>query len=233
MYVKFKVKGTSNEYFVAWTTTPWTLPGNVGLAVHSSAQYVQVELSGEKLWFAKDLAPEGLKVIKSVKGSELVGLTYEPLFNFLPVGEQKSYVVVAADFVTMDDGTGIVHTAAIYGEDDYVLSVKEGLPTIPMLDDQGKFLDFVTPLAGQFYTKSQDWVIKDLESRNLMFQSGMTMHSYPFCYRCGTALYYNAIPAWFINIQKIHKAVIYALHFIITVFPHALRRGSADCRHCC
>ena len=208
VYVKFRVKDVENEYFVAWTTTPWTLPGNVGLAVNPSSDYVQVESATEKLWFAKNLAPTELKVLKEVKGSELVGLSYEPLFNFLPVGEQKSYVVVAADFVTLDDGTGIVHTAAIYGEDDYVLSVKEGLPTIPMLDDQGKFLEFVTPLAGQYYTKTQAWVIEDLTSRNLMFKSEMTSHSYPFCYRCGTALYYNAIPAWFINIQKIKPDLI-------------------------
>ncbi len=205
VYVKFRVKGTKDEYYVAWTTTPWTLPGNVGLAVHPSADYVQVESNGEKLWFAKDLAPKKLKILTTVKGSELVGLTYEPLFNYLPVGEQKSYVVVAADFVTLDEGTGIVHTAAIYGEDDYVLSVKEGLPTIPMLDDQGKFLDYVTPLAGQYYLKTQEWIINSLMENGLMFKSTTTTHSYPFCYRCGTALYYNAIPAWFINIQKIKK----------------------------
>jgi isoleucyl-tRNA synthetase len=224
VYVKFKVKGVDNECFVAWTTTPWTLPGNVGLAVNPKVEYVQVESGSEKLWFAKDLAPAELKVLKTVKGTELVGMSYEPLFNFLPVGDQKSYVVVSADFVTTDDGTGIVHTAAIYGEDDYVLSVKEGLPTIPMLDDQGKFLDFVTPLAGQFYTKSQEWVITDLESRNLMFKSGMTSHSYPFCYRCGTALYYNAIPAWFINIQKI-KSDLVAQNESIAWYPEFLKKG--------
>ncbi len=224
VYVKFRVKNVENEYFVAWTTTPWTLPGNVGLAVNPSADYVQVESGEEKLWFAASLAPSDLKVLKSVKGNELVGLSYESLFNFLPVGEQKSYVVVGADFVTMDDGTGIVHTAAIYGEDDYVLSIKEGLPTIPMLDDQGKFLDFVTPLAGQYYTKSQPWVIEDLTKRNLMFKSEMTTHSYPFCYRCGTALYYNAIPAWFINIQKIKPDLI-KQNEKINWYPGFLKKG--------
>ena len=224
VYVKFKVKGTDNEYFVAWTTTPWTLPGNVGLAVNPSVDYVQVESAGDKLWFAASLAPKELKVLKLLKGIELVGLTYEPLFNFLPVGDQKSYVVVSADFVTTEDGTGIVHTAAIYGEDDYVLSVKEGLPTIPMLDDQGKFLDFVTPLAGQYYAKTQDWVIEDLTGRNLMFKSEMTSHSYPFCYRCGTALYYNAIPAWFINIQKI-KPELSKQNESINWYPGFLKEG--------
>ncbi len=224
VYVKFKVKDTQNEYFVAWTTTPWTLPGNVGLAVNPKADYVLVKSGDDKLWFAQDLAPKDLKVLKSVKGTQLVDMTYEPLFNFLPVGDQKSYVVVSADFVTLDDGTGIVHTAAIYGEDDYVLSVKEGLPTLPMLDDQGKFLDFVTPLAGQYYAKTQEWIINDLTSRNLMFKSEMTTHSYPFCYRCGTALYYNAIPAWFINIQKI-KPDLVQQNESIAWYPGFLKKG--------
>jgi len=225
VYVKFKVVGKSNEYLVAWTTTPWTLPGNVGLAVNPTAQYVQVASGNEKLWFAKDLAPQDLKVLNTVKGVDLVGLTYEPLFSYLPVsGYKKSFVVCSADFVTLEDGTGIVHTAAIYGEDDYQLAVKEGLPTVPMLDDQGKFLDFVTPLAGQYYTKSQDWIIQDLESRGLMFKSGMTTHSYPFCYRCGTALYYNAIPAWFINIQKIKPDLIKQNEHI-NWYPNFLKKG--------
>jgi isoleucyl-tRNA synthetase len=224
VYVKFKVVGKENEYFVAWTTTPWTLPGNVGLAVNPEATYVQVESGSDQLWFAKELAPSELKVLRSVKGADLVGLSYEPIFNFLPVKDQKSYVVCAADFVTLEDGTGIVHTAAIYGEEDYKLAVKEGLPCIPMLDDQGKFLDFVTPLAGQYYTKSQDWVIKDLEGRGLMFKSGMTTHSYPFCYRCGTALYYNAIPAWFINIQKLKPEMVKE-NEKINWYPEFLKHG--------
>lgn len=224
LYVKFPVVGRQDEYFVAWTTTPWTLPGNVGLAVKSDAEYVLVESGNDKLWFAADLAPKELTVLKKCKGSELVGLSYMPLFDFLPVGEQKAYVVIPADFVSMEDGTGIVHTAAIYGEDDYRVSVAEGLPTIPMLDDQGKFLPFVTPLAGQFYEKVAPWVIGDLESRGLMYKSEMTTHSYPFCYRCGTALYYNAIPAWFIDIQKI-KPELTKQNEAINWYPDFLKHG--------
>ncbi|MEI8232325.1 MAG: isoleucine--tRNA ligase [bacterium] len=229
VYVKFRLTGKENEYIVAWTTTPWTLPGNVGLAVNPVATYVQVEEKGELLWLAESLAEKVLghaPVIKqTLKGDKLVGLTYEPLFAFLPVKEsKKSYVVCSADFVTLDDGTGIVHTAAIYGEDDYQLAVKEGLPCVPMLDDQGKFLDFVTPLAGQYYLKTQPWVIEDLTARNLMFKSEMTTHSYPFCYRCGTALYYNAIPAWFINIQKL-KPDLVEQNKLINWYPGFLKEG--------
>ncbi len=225
VFVKFRVQNVENEYFVAWTTTPWTLPGNVGLAVNPTADYVQVQSGSDKLWFAKDLSPSDLKVLKTVKGAELVGMSYEPLFDFLPVTDfAKSYVVCSADFVTLEDGTGIVHTAAIYGEDDYQLALYEGLPTVPMLDDQGKFLDFVTPLAGQFYAKTQSWIIDDLTSRNLMYKSEMTTHSYPFCYRCGTALYYNAIPAWFINIQKI-KQDLTVQNQDINWYPGYLKQG--------
>ena len=222
--VKFKKKGSENEYFVAWTTTPWTLPGNVGLAVNPNVPYVQVKNGDELLWFAEARAPKELEVLKSVKGSELVGESYEPLFSYLPVGDQKAFVIIPADFVSMEDGTGIVHTAAIYGEDDYRVSVEEGLPTIPMLDDQGHFLDFVTDLKGQYYLKTQKWIIEDLTTRNLVYKSEMTSHSYPFCYRCGTALFYNALPAYFINIQKIKKDLSIA-NESINWYPSFLKNG--------
>lgn len=222
--VKFKKTGTEHEYFVAWTTTPWTLPGNVGLAVNPKEVYVQVEKDSELLWFAKARAPKELKVLKEIKGSELVGMSYEPLFTYLPVEDQKSFVIIPADFVSMEDGTGIVHTAAIYGEDDYRVSVEEGLPTIPMLDDQGHFLDFVTDLKGQYYLKTQKWIIENLENRGLVYKSEMTTHSYPFCYRCGTALFYNALPAYFINIQKLKKDLSKA-NQDINWYPAFLKNG--------
>lgn len=224
LHVKFKKTNTKNEYFVAWTTTPWTLPGNVGLAVNPEAVYVQVEKDGELLWFAQELAPKDLKVVKKAEGKDLVGSTYEPLFNYLPVGKQKAYTIIPADFVSMEDGTGIVHTAAIYGEDDYRVSVAEGLPTIPMLDEQGHFLPFITDLAGQYYLKTQSWIIESLKGRGLIYQSGMTTHSYPFCYRCGTALFYNALPAYFINIQKIKEELSNA-NESINWYPSFLKHG--------
>ena len=222
--IKFKKTGSTNEYFVAWTTTPWTLPGNVGLAVNPSVTYVQVKNGDELLWFAEARAPKELEVIKSVKGSELVGSSYEPLFSYLPTEGRNAYVIIPADFVSMEDGTGIVHTAAIYGEDDYRVSVEQGLPTIPMLDDQGHFLDFVTDLKGQYYLKTQKWIIENLSSRNLVYKSEMTSHSYPFCYRCGTALFYNALPAYFINIQKLKNDLSIA-NQSINWYPSFLKNG--------
>lgn len=210
LYAKFKRKGTDNEYFVAWTTTPWTLPGNVALAVDVSADYVKVRRDDEFLWVAAKrldvLKGEG-EIGQTVKGSELVGAEYEPLYTYMPTEGKKAHYILPADFVSLDDGSGIVHTAAIFGEDDYKLAEKMDLPRVPTLDDQGKFLDFVEPLKGVFYKKAEQWVIDDLASRNLVFRAEKITHSYPLCYRCSTPLYYNAVPAWFINVQQLKPAL--------------------------
>src|SRR5258708_2221571 len=138
-YVKFKIKGGTNEYFLAWTTTPWTLPGNVGLAVQPEADYSQMEVHGELIWVAKEKAAHIAKlrdihhpeIIKTVKGKELVGIEYEPLYTYMPLGNKKAHYTMSADFVSLTDGTGIVHTAAIYGEDDYKLAQEHDLPCVP------------------------------------------------------------------------------------------------------
>jgi isoleucyl-tRNA synthetase len=229
VYIKFRSTENPKEYFVAWTTTPWTLIGNVALAVDASAEYIQVEYQGELLWIAKKLQEkvfnnEKVVVKQTLKGEKLVGKQYEPLFTYMPTEGKKSHYVAAADFVTMEDGTGIVHTAAIYGEDDYRLAQQLDLPCVPTLDDQGRFLDFVEPLKGVFYKKSEDWVIEDLTKRNLMYAAEKTTHSYPFCYRCSTPLYYNAVPAWFINIQKMKKDLVNQ-NEKINWFPGFLKHG--------
>ncbi|HZZ98581.1 MAG TPA: isoleucine--tRNA ligase, partial [Candidatus Saccharimonadia bacterium] len=229
VYVKFKVKGKENVYIVAWTTTPWTLIGNVGLAVDPKAEYVEVEHDGEKLWVAEKLATKlfgktKLEINQKVKGSELVGVEYESLYSYMPLDGKKAHYVAAADFVSLEDGTGIVHTAAIYGEDDYKLALELDLPRVPTLDDQGRFLDFVEPLKGVFYKKSEQWVIEDLTARNLMFRAEKTTHSYPFCYRCGTPLYYSAVPAWFIDVQKM-KGDLIKQNEDINWYPGFLKHG--------
>lgn len=228
VYVKFRKKGTSNEYFVAWTTTPWTLIGNVALAVSEKADYVQVAVGDELLWVSKSrkadvLGKEG-KIVKTVHGKELVGAEYESLYTYMPLEGKKAHYIAGADFVSLEDGTGIVHTAAIFGEDDYRLAVEIDLPRVPTLDDQGKFFDFVTPLAGVFYKKAEAWVVDDLTKRNLMYKAEKTVHSYPFCYRCETPLYFNAIPAWFIDIQKI-KPHLTATNERINWYPDHLKHG--------
>ena len=214
-YVKFKIKDSKDEFLVAWTTTSWTLIGNVAVAVDEKATYVEVSWNKEKLWVAKKLVEkvfkttnEKLSILSEKKGGELVGIEYEPLYEYMPLENKKAYYVVPADFVSLEEGTGIVHTAAIFGEDDYKLAQKQNLPCVATLDDQGKFLPFVKPLAGVFYKKAEGWIIEDLTSRNFVFRSEKTNHSYPFCYRCNTPLYFNAIPAWYINIQRIKPHLV-------------------------
>jgi len=225
VFIKFKLEPkdlstkNENEYFVAWTTTPWTLPGNVGLAVNKDAEYVQVEYENELLWVALELVEKvfenkEFKVLKTVKGEELVGKHYQPLFPYVnpqtPGAKNKpnAWSVLAADFVSMEDGTGIVHTAAIFGEDDYALALEKDLPLVPTLSEEGKFLPFVELVAGKFYKGGEKLINADLTKRGLMFKEAKITHSYPFCYRCSTPLYYNAVPAWFINVQKIKNNLI-------------------------
>lgn len=227
LFVKFKRKGTDNEYFAAWTTTPWTLPGNVALAVDVTADYVKVRRNDEFIWVAAKrlevLKGEG-EIGQTVKGEALVGAEYEPLYSYMPTEGKKAHYIVAADFVSLDDGTGIVHTAAIFGEDDYKLAQKMDLPCVPTLDDQGRFLDIVEPLKGVFYKKGEQWVIDDLTSRNLVLRAEKMMHSYPMCYRCATPLYYNAVPAWFINVQQL-KPELAAQNEKINWYPEHLKYG--------
>lgn len=232
LYVKFRRKDAPNEYFLAWTTTPWTLPGNVGLAVLPDAEYSLFAVGEEQFWVAKDKVAELAKmhdihhpeVLKTVKGSELDGLEYEPLFDYMPLDGKKAHYVMTADFVSLTDGTGIVHTAAIYGEDDYALAQAKNLPCVPTLDDEGKFFDFVTPVAGMFYKKSEPILIDELAHRGLVYKAEKYTHSYPFCYRCSTPLYYNAVPAWFINVQQLKKRLIEA-NQDINWFPEYLKHG--------
>ncbi|MBP7740791.1 isoleucine--tRNA ligase [Candidatus Woesebacteria bacterium] len=249
VYIKFKLikearsTKNENEYFIAWTTTPWTLPGNVGLAVNKNAEYVQVEYSDitgdsknnaqketiELLWVAKDLVEKVFKnkeykIVKTVKGADLVGKHYEPLFDYVKSDKPNGWSVLEADFVSLEDGTGIVHTAAIFGEDDYALALKKDLPLVPTLNDEGKFLPFVELVAGKFYKSAEKTINQNLKSRGLMFEEGKITHSYPFCYRCSTPLYYNAVPAWYINVQKLKEDLV-KQNENINWYPEHLKHG--------
>lgn len=229
--VMFAAKGESNEYFVAWTTTPWTLIGNVGLAVDPKAMYVKVSVGDNTIWVAEKRVAAAtqeenweVKILEKVTGDKLVGREYEPLYSYLPIGKKKAYYVGSGDFVSLEEGTGIVHTAAVYGEDDYALAQKLDLPCVPMLDDQGRYLDFVEPLKGIFFKKAEEWIVQDLIDRDLLLRAEKSVHSYPFCYRCETPLYYNAIPAWFIDIQKLKPELLRA-NESINWYPEHLKHG--------
>ncbi|HEV8677577.1 MAG TPA: class I tRNA ligase family protein, partial [Candidatus Paceibacterota bacterium] len=196
-------------YILAWTTTPWTLPGNVALAVGKDIDYVVVEKGGENLVMAKARMPEGAHAVSELKGSDIVGLKYEPLFEVPQLQSNKSYKVYAADFVTTEDGTGVVHTAVMYGEDDFALGMREGLPMVQLLNGNGTYNGNAPAfLSGEYIKKGEKPIKEDLEKRGLLYAREMHTHSYPHCYRCGTPLIYNAVSSWFINIQKIKRKML-------------------------
>ena len=230
VYVKFKLKAYPNAYFLAWTTTPWTLPGNVALAVGKDIDYVEIKMGDEILALAKDrlsIISEPYEIIAEHKGSEMVGMEYEPLFNIFGIKQsgEKAFYVAEADFVNTEEGTGIVHTAVLYGEDDYGLGLKLNLPMVQMLDSAGHFNDNSPEfIRGQYFKKAERIIKEDLQTRNLLFKKENHTHSYPHCHRCGTALLYNAISSWFINIQKIKGRMI-ELNEKMNWIPEHLKHG--------
>lgn len=232
--VKFRVKDPKkhnlpeNTFILAWTTTPWTLPGNVALAVGKEIDYIALEASGETLVLAKERQEqvEG-KLVKSMKGVDLVGIEYEPLFDVpkIVATDAKKYVVVPADFVTTEDGTGVVHTAVMYGEDDFNLGKAEGLPMVQLLNPNATFnTDAPEFVRGEYIKKAEVPIKDDLEKRGLLFAKEAHTHSYPHCYRCGTALIYNAVSSWFIDIQSIKKRMLEE-NEKINWFPEHLKQG--------
>ena len=256
--VKFRVKkgqkigknfiADDKTYILAWTTTPWTLPGNVALAVSKDIVYGIYEnktnidrgVSDGKFHLREGnyiLASSLLNVLIkegnyltgknwSISGKDLVGLEYEPLFDIKPLKHKNSYKVYPAEFVTTTEGTGIVHTAVVYGEEDYELGIKENLPVVPLLDDKGIFLGIAPKLlSGKYFKDADNLIVKDLEKRELLLLKEKHTHSYPHCWRCENPLFYNAIPAWFINIQKIKDKLIRSNIKEINWFPEHLKRG--------
>ncbi len=228
-----KIKNIEGDIFIlAWTTTPWTLPGNVALAVGKDIFYSVVQATNGVYIVASDrvekvFAGETVEVLKEVRGVDLAGLEYEPLFDMPAMQEtgKKAYYVSTANFVTTADGTGVVHTAVIYGEDDYNLGLKLDLPMVPMLNERGEFNE-VAPefLRGAYFKKAEKEIKNDLEKRGLLFSREQFTHSYPHCWRCNTQLIYNAISAWFINIQKIKTRLI-ELNQNINWYPEHLKEG--------
>ena len=215
------VKAGSNVYLLAWTTTPWTLPANVALAVGGEIDYVAV-LDGQDVCiissatYTKNDKFSG-KYIQTfqnkptMKGKELEGLEYESIYEIDAVKKtgKRSHYVALADFVNTEDGRGIVHTAVIYGEDDYQLGLKNDLPMVPLLNPNGTYNDDAPEfLRGQYIKKADKMVIEDLEKRGLLFAKAPNTHSYPHCHRCNTPLIYNALSSWFIDVQKNKKEII-------------------------
>lgn len=225
VYLKFKLKPnqkfgkykTDNDtYILSWTTTPWTLPGNVALAVGDDINYSVVRMKDELFILASNLIQSVFGksdveiVYNDVVGKDLVGLSYTPLFEVEPLKTKTSYKIYPAEFVTTEDGTGVVHTAVMYGEDDYNLGVKVGLPQFHTVNSDGVFVDEVTGFSGmKVKTKESDEKIFDhLKKHKNFFATQPYKHEYPFCWRCGSALLYYARDSWFIKMSELRADLL-------------------------
>jgi isoleucyl-tRNA synthetase len=227
-------------FALAWTTTPWTLPGNTSLNVGPDIRYVLVEQNDERYILAKDrlaILDDGYEIISEFPARALEGLQYEPLYPFFAIAakgkpgvitaEQESHLhrFYLANFVTITDGTGIVHNAAMYGEDDYQLAKEKDLPRVDMLDHKGQYLKQAPEnLRGMFFKDADSVILKDLQEKGLVYKTENYLHSYPHCHRCGTPLFYSALPAWFIDIQKI-KPELLKNNEEINWYPQHLKHG--------
>ncbi|OGY40984.1 MAG: hypothetical protein A2570_00640 [Candidatus Brennerbacteria bacterium RIFOXYD1_FULL_41_16] len=229
VYLKFKVEKSGlpfdtaqgmpvdkDIYLLAWTTTPWTLPGNVALAVNPEIDYVFIKVnSGEVFILAKNrlsILSEKYEVIKEVKGKDLVGMRYEPLFDYLqkqnPKNIENAFQVLPASFATDTDGTGIVHTAVMYGEDDFNLGKQTNLPFFHTVDANGKFIDAVEEWKGIWVKDADPLVRAWLQKEDKLLKEEKITHTYPFCWRCKTPLLYYAYSSWFIRMNKVKQKLI-------------------------
>ncbi|MGA9117007.1 MAG: isoleucine--tRNA ligase [Bacteroidota bacterium] len=210
IYVRMRLLDRPGVSFLVWTTTPWTLVSNVALAVHPDVDYVTVLHRGERLILARDrlAALDGEYTVEAcVKGGALAGAAYERLFDYHPVGE-NAFRVITAGFVTTEDGSGIVHLAPAYGEDDYQAARAEGLPTIHPVDRSGKFGPEVTDFAGRFVKDADPLIIQNLKARGLLYRKETVTHSYPHCWRCKTPLLYYARASWYIATTRYARRMI-------------------------
>ncbi|NLU08865.1 isoleucine--tRNA ligase [uncultured Clostridium sp.] len=209
IYVKFKLKN-KNKYMLAWTTTPWTLPNNMALAVNENYDYVEVLNKGEHLILAEALLnklEDEYRILKKFKGTELVGLDYEPMFNFVSF-KGRAHYVIHADYVTLTDGTGIVHTAPAFGEDDSKSCKKYDIPMTNSVDTQGRFKEEVTPWKGIFVKNAESKIIEYLKEKGILYKTEKFTHSYPFCWRCDTPLLYYPRDTWFIKMSSVRDELV-------------------------
>ena len=227
IYIKFKVKD-SDAFLLAWTTTPWTLISNVALAVHPDELYVKIEYRGEALILAEERAValfEGdeYRMLDAWTGEELVGMEYEPLYCYVEP-EKPAWRVISAGYVTMDDGTGVVHIAPAFGEEDYEAGKEHDLPVVQLVREDGTFPPEVDKWAGEFVKDADPGIIADLEERGLLLASHDYTHQYPFCWRCNSPLLYYAIESWFITMSKLREELMENNEHI-DWYPEHLKHG--------
>ena len=233
---KFKIEGEKNKYILAWTTTPWTLPSNLALCVNKSYNYVEIkanigteeEPKFENYILAKDLLEKVVKdmpyeIVDEFKGEKLLGIKYEPLMPFAKP-EGKAYVVIHGDYVNLEDGTGIVHIAPAYGEDDSLVSKQNGIAFVNLVDKSGKFVKEVEPWAGRFVRDCNEDICKWLKEQNKLFSKEKHMHSYPHCWRCDTPLLYYPKESWFVRMTSLRDELV-ANNNKVHWYPDTIRTG--------
>lgn len=218
IYVKMRLKGEDNQYFLVWTTTPWTLPANVALCVNPNFTYVKVKVMPEAgpeeyyILVKERLSAllgdaENYQIVSEIKGKDLEGVEYEQLLPFITV-DKKAWFVVCDDFVSTDDGTGIVHIAPAFGEDDYKIGQKYDLPLKQPVDKEGKFTEEILPWAGIFVKEADPQIVRYLKDQNSLLQKERITHSYPHCWRCQTPLLYYARKSWYIKTTAYKEQLI-------------------------
>ena len=232
---KFKVVG-EDKYILAWTTTPWTLPSNLALCVNKAYEYAdckvnvgtEEESKYEVYVVAKELAPTVFKdmeyeVLRTYKGEELLGTKYEQLMPFAKV-EGKAFVVIHGDYVTLTDGTGIVHIAPAYGEDDSLVSKQNDIAFVNLVDKNGKFVDEVEPWKGRWVRDCNEDICAWLKSENKLFSKQKVEHSYPHCWRCDTPLLYYPKESWFVGMSKLRDQLV-ANNDKVNWYPETIKKG--------
>jgi isoleucyl-tRNA synthetase len=210
VYVRMRLSSSPDTSFLVWTTTPWTLISNVALAVHPDIDYVKVDAKGEKLILAEarlGVLEGDYTILERMKGRQLAGTPYERLFSYHAV-DRRAFFVIEAPFVTTEDGSGIVHIAPAYGEDDYQISRTYNLPTIHPVNKSGEFSPEVTDFAGMFVKDADPEIIRVLKARGSLYKKETITHSYPHCWRCRTPLLYYARDSWYISTTRYVEEMI-------------------------
>ncbi|MDX9850531.1 MAG: isoleucine--tRNA ligase [Anaerolineaceae bacterium] len=233
IFVRMRVLDEPDTSFLVWTTTPWTLPANVAITAGPDIDYVKIERElhddhTEKLILAEALlekvfGDQPYTIVDRFKGKKLEGKRYEPLFKFLPL-ETPAHRVVLGDFVTTEDGSGLVHIAPAFGADDMNVSIEQNLPILQTVAPDGTFIKEVEPWAGVFVKDADPDITKNLQERGLLFRSGTIIHTYPFCWRCSTPLLYYARPTWYVRTSAFKKRLV-ELNEKINWYPGHIKNG--------
>jgi isoleucyl-tRNA synthetase len=233
IFVRLPLVDDNDTSLLVWTTTPWTLPANVAVAAGANVDYVKVkhalpEGGTEKLILAEALlekvfGEDKVEVLERMKGKQLKGKRYQPLFTFLPL-EKPAYYVVLGDFVTIEDGTGLVHIAPAFGADDMQVALDSDLPILMTVATDGTFISDVRPWSGKFVKDADPYITRDLDERGLLYKADIYSHTYPFCWRCDTPLLYYARPTWYIRTSQYRDKLV-ELNERINWYPGHIKNG--------